>query len=210
MKISQTKEELLDHLQEQIHFLLNSCRSYDNGYKGEAKRIAAVIRTLVHDTRNSISLLKQLESKGIYFYNTALSFDPKNLMPHMGLIGIRHSPTGIEYWAPLDDGPPSRYKKKWVTFDTWWNEIILDDKKNRFSRRDFVLFVSNKDGGSHVDPDLEEAYANLSRKNSLGWKKVVNEEESDMTKPELASIRQIGHEMIQTLKNKFPSYGLEM
>jgi hypothetical protein len=206
MKTTQTEEELLEHLQEQIHFLSSSCKSYDDGYRGEAKRIASVIRTLVHDTKNSISLLKQLDSKNIYFYNTSLPINLKNLMPHMGLIGIQHSPTGIEYWPPLDDGPPSRYQKKWVTFDTWWNEIVLDDKMKRFSRKDLVLFVTNKDGGSHVDPVLEVAYANLSRKNSLGWKKIINGNESDMTKPELTSIRQIGHEMYRTLKNRFSSY----
>lgn len=31
-------------------------------------------------------------------------------------------------------------------FNDWWNEIIFDDKKNKFTRRDIVTYVANQDG----------------------------------------------------------------
>jgi hypothetical protein len=45
----------------------------------------------------------------------------------------------------------------------------FDDKKNKFTRRDIVTYVANQDGGAHVDPELDESYATLTKMNSLGW-----------------------------------------
>jgi hypothetical protein len=46
----QTQDELLAHLKEQITFMKESAISYDNGFESEGKRLAVVIRVLVHDT----------------------------------------------------------------------------------------------------------------------------------------------------------------
>jgi hypothetical protein len=63
-KIQQTQEELEAHLSEQLHFLEVSAESFDNGDDSEARRMAVHIRTLLHDTSNSQSLLKLLGLKG--------------------------------------------------------------------------------------------------------------------------------------------------
>ena len=74
-----------------------------------------------------------------------------------------------------------------------------------FTRSKLVLSVSNTDGGAHVDPELDEAYAKFSRFNALGWKFLRNDipEEFHNT-PVLPSIRQIAHEVLSTLKDEFP------
>lgn len=206
MKINQSNDDLLNHLREQIQFLAGSSHSFDNGFKGEAKRLATTIRILVHDTRNSASLLSQLDSKDTDFYNTALPHNPNNLLPHMGLMGMKIDSSYSGYWAPLDDGPPIRYRNPWVSFDTWWTgTIVIDDKQNQFTRKDLVLSVADQDGGAHVDPTLNEAYAKLSRENSMGWKHNVGGVENPVPDPHLVSIRQIAHEMIRTIQKKFPN-----
>lgn len=45
---------------------------------------------------------------------------------------------------------------------------------------------------------------NLSRKNSLGWVTVINGTEFPMGGPELACMRQIAHEVVETLKRTAP------
>ena len=50
-------------LAEQLQFLASSSRAFDQGDLAEAKRIALVIRVLVHDTAMSHSLLAQLGIK---------------------------------------------------------------------------------------------------------------------------------------------------
>ena len=208
MQVWQTEDELNSHLKEQIEFLRRSSQAYDEGSASEGKRLAVVIRVLLHDTRNSTSLLTLLRKKGILFYDTSLDYDPPNLASTMGLIMMQIGPNGARYVPPLDDGPPIRYSKAEITFEEWWHKIVLvDTKGNKLTRKDLVLAVSNKDGGAHVDSKLNSAYADLTRFNSLGWKSMQNGIEKDFaTKPELASIRQMSHEVLKSLKDEFPEY----
>jgi len=207
-KYVQTTDELLDHLRDQIAFTKQSASSYDNGFEDEAKRLAVVIRVLVHDTSNSTSLLTLLNKKRIKFYDSALPYDPKNLLPYNGLTMMRLSTQeGASYVAPLDGGPPVRSRVRKITFNTWWKDtfVIKDKYGNTFTRKDLILNASNTDGGAHVDPELDVAYANLSRFNSLGWKVFRNDIEDDFrNSPVLPSVRQIAHEVLKTLNDEFP------
>ncbi len=205
----QTSDELLGHLKEQIAFMQNSAASYDNNkFEDEAKRLAVVIRVLVHDTSNSKSLLSLLNKKNIKFYDSALPYNPRNLAPYNGLTMMRLSTSeGASYVAPLNDGPPTRSRTKKLAFNTWWNGmfVIKDKDGTTLTRKDLVLNTVNTDGGAHVDPKLNIAYANLSRFNSLGWKVFRNDIEDDFkNSPVIPSIRQIAHEVLKTLKDEFP------
>ena len=206
---SQTEEELINHLKEQIAFMLKSAESYDNGFEGEARRLAVSIRILVHDTSQSKSLLGQLGKKNIGFLDTANRFNPNNLLTSNCLTMMRATSENGKlqgrYVAPLDDLPPSRANIK-IPFDVWWstNIIYKDNKKNMFTRKDLVLSVANTDGGAHIDPKLDEAYAQFSRFNSLGWKIFKDGVAEDFQNtPVLPSIRQIAHELLRTLKDEF-------
>jgi len=207
VRIKQTKSELQKELDNQLQLLEHLCESYDNDSKIVAKSIATSIRVLLHDNprSRSYSLLSQLGLKSGKFHSTA---EPKIDKPNMlrvgsfsGLIGID---LGDGYFPYLDDHPPGQ--KRLIGFDEFWNEeIFFDQKGSSFSRKDIVLFVANQDGGSHVDPEIEEKYASLSRKNSLGWKTSIdNKTWSDLKGAELAAIRQIGHELLRTLKTDYP------
>jgi len=203
---TQTRQELLGHLKDQITFMLQSASSYDNGFEGEAKRLAIAIRVLVHDTPQSTSLLTQLNKKDILFYSSASNYNPLSLMTVNCLTTMRIGPDGADYVAMLDNLPPGRWKK--MSFDRWWKREIMyrDNTGNTFTRKDLVLAVANKEGGAHIDPKLDQAYANLSRFNSLGWKAVISGVDQDFKNtPVLPSIRQIAHEVLKTLKDEFPS-----
>jgi len=206
MKISQTHEELLNHLKEQIDFMNSSSHSFDQGIVGEARRLAVSIRILVHDTATSKSLLSQLNKKQIGFLDTASPYRPNNLLTSNCLTMMRMSKGGGEYIAPLDDLSPSRVNKK-IPFDNWWfkNIVYKDNNKKTFTRSSIVLNVADTDGGAHVDPNLDEAYAKFSKFNTLGWKyfKGGTAEEFRNT-PVLPSIRQIAYEILKTLKDEFP------
>lgn len=203
----QTEEDLKNHLKEQIEFLERSSKSYDDGFKSEAKRLAVVLRVLLHDTGNSTSLLELLNKKDMLFYDTATDYNPNNLMPTLGLIMMKMGPDGGEYEPPLDFGPPSRYIKGKVNFDEYWDKIVfVDNNKHILTRKQLVLTVANKDGGAHIDPKLTTAYNEISRNNSLGFTYSINGEESPLTGPELASIRQIAHEVLKSLADEFPEY----
>ena len=206
----QSRDELLAHLKEQIAFMKKSADSYDNGFEGEAKRLAVAIRILVHDTQKSKALLTSLDRKNINFYDSASDYDSNRVVvSHSGLVlkKFMFPEGGGEYEAPLDDLPPSRNKNKKVNFDQWWDKriIIRDNQKNTFARKDLVLTVANTEGGAHVDSNLDQAYAKLSRFHSLGWKFFRGDVVEDFkNSPVLPSIRQIAHEVLKTLNDEFP------
>lgn len=69
------------------------------------------------------------------------------------------------YYRPVSN---TEGRSFFLKYEDWWNEIIFDDKKNVFSRKDIVCYVANQDGGAHVDSALKESYANLTKHTSLG------------------------------------------
>ena len=186
-----------------------SAVSYDNGFEDEAKRLAVVIRVLMHDTPKSTSLLTLLNRKDIKFYDSATPYDPNNLLPYNGLamIGIS-SEKGAMYVAPLDGGAPTRSRTRKIPFNMWWeNVFVIKDKNGKtFTRKGLVLNTANTDGGAHVDAGLDAVYASLSRFNSLDWKFFRHDIEDDFrNSPVLPSIRQIAHEVLKTLRDEFPN-----
>ena len=201
-KVTQSSQELDRHLRDSIGFLKASCASFDAGTVGEAKRLAATIRVLLHDTQQSQSLLGLIGLKQkITYINTATPHDPRNLLAHHGLVGFRMGGGGSSYWAPLGDGPPTRYGRT-DSFDSWWNEkVIIDKTGGVFTRRDLVLSLANKDGGAHVDPQLDAKYAALTRGNSLGWVVSDGASQRPLSDVELHSVRQIAYELFQSLVN---------
>ena len=207
----QSSEELEKHLQEQIQFLESSASSFDNGCVSEAKRLAVVLRVLLHDTDKSKSLLGLLGRKNIKFYDSSQKRRPDLVILLENFVLI----SGDKYIPPLDDLPPSiddltgstPMISQWrmVDFDEYWNEpILVDADKNSFSRKDLICAVSNKDGGAHIDPSLNGKYAALTRNNSLGWMYESGNNKFSIKEIELASIRQIAHEVLKTLKPNYP------
>jgi hypothetical protein len=200
----QSKKELQQHLEDTLQALELSANAFDNGFQGEAKRLAAAIRVLVHDTPSSKSLLGQLGQKTIPFYDTSIPRHPKTIMTYSGLTAMSITPQGATQVAPLDHFP-SDCRSQWVSFDEWWNRVIfVDQKGNETTRKDLILAVANKDGGAHVDPVLGENYANLSRRNSLAWRFSGARGDVPLEGPEKAAVRQIAHEVLKSLNPAMP------
>ncbi len=204
--LKQSREDLFDHLQDQMHFLQASCSSYDEGSINESKRLAVVIRVLVHDTSKSKSLLNQLDMKSLQYLDTSLPIIPGNLVSHQGLTMIRLGSEGSTFvprcLAPPrpDIGPPRP-----LPFDDWWNAIVLiDQQRIEFTRKDLVLTLSNKEGGAHVDPRLDSDYVALTRHHSMGWRYSSLDRDEPIEPIELASVRQIAYEIIISLESSFP------
>lgn len=197
--MKQSRVELLRHLQEQVAFLRLSAAAFDAGATAEAKRLAVQVRTLVHDTKQSKSLLGQLGFRNTKrFLSTANVEQPGNLVPFTGLVGFRMSRAEISYYAPLELG--TNRPRRYVLFAEWWNECVIDDRTSRFNRRDLVLALANKDGGAHVDAELEQPYAELSRNNSIGWMAHDRHGHRDLAGVELYSVRQIAYEVILSVE----------
>jgi hypothetical protein len=229
-KYTLTKKELHRHLLEQLQFLKASAAAYDNGFEGEAKRLATTIRVLLHDTKSSKSLLHQLGIKGaLKMHNTAHPLDLRNLAPHQGLVVLRLDVPGNTAGAitfslggkqpPYTPGPsdsararmtyvprvtaPPRTTPTTTSFAKWWEEIVIKDGQGQtFSRKDLILALADKEGGAHVDPALDEQYARLTRFYSQGYQVVTG---GAVLPPAnslvYASVRQIAHEVLVSIES---------
>jgi len=153
--------------------------------------------------RSSRSLLEQLDKKGILFYNSAVPYDKTATFQTPCLTSMEISTKGhTKYKAPLD----SRTMNK-ICFIKWWDQdIIYKDKSgNIFTRKELVRNVTDCDGGTHIGPNLKEAYANLSRLNLTRLRVVTNKGKGFfVNSPVLPSIRQIAYELLKTLEDEFP------
>lgn len=200
-KVAQTREDILNHLKENIGFLEASNEAFDKGRYPEAKRLATTIRVLVHDTVNSKSILGLLgEKDNLEFLTTTEEDMPGNLTPFTGLVGVRLGYPKVSYYAMLDQGPPNIYSLPKLSFDKWWNQEVIDDKEGgKFTRKKLILALVNKDGGAHVDPELDQIYADLTRNNSVGAIGSHGGEEYPIEDVVLHTVRQISFEIVKTL-----------
>lgn len=131
MSVKQSKNDLRSQLKNQFDFLRSSAKDYDEGRTNEAKRIATSIRVLVHDTKESTSLLTQLNRKNILFYDTAKKPIPGNLISTPILVFLYCNGAEPTKYLPLLTN--SCVQK--VNFDQWWNGIAIDDNKGNLLTR---------------------------------------------------------------------------
>ena len=105
------------------------------------------------------------------------------------------------------DGGGAPHKDREVPFRRWWESTVIRDADDRrFSRGNLILAMANREGGAHVDPTLDNAYAKLARMNSTGWR--LKSGTGAVTPPENTpvepSIRQITHEVVESIRAAFP------
>ena len=203
-RVRRPKAELKKELKDQIALMKMSCRAYDDGLKAAAKHLALNLRVLLHHHGNSNALLHQLGLLSIRFFDSAGPVNPNNLLTTCNLIVTRLGSDGAEHMAAIEVGG-GPFPGRWLRFPDWWGQTaIVDNKQRRFNRRELVLHVTDTDGGAHVDPELDEAYLELSRLNSLGWVFSNSGDAIPLNDPVLPCIRQITHELFVTLEKKVP------
>jgi hypothetical protein len=195
--------EIENHFVDQLDFLSKSNAAFDSGSDNEFKRIAIALRTFFHRTQSSTSLIDQMGFQGM----TMMCFGPKvnrnNLLTEMPLVFVKSTFDGqkIETMIvpALDQGS---FGLRVSSLDDWWSEIVLIDlKKKEFSRKEFVTFVANQDGGAHVDPTLDNKYFDLKHENSIGFAEISVNGEKPLMKVERAYLRHIGFEAELSLRS---------
>lgn len=194
-------DSLLIQLRKQLGFIERSCSSFDDGFLDEAIRIAVAIRVLVHDTRNSTSLLTHLGAKDILLRTTCPLVDEKVIMFSGGLsstrVTIEDGQLKDATYKPVLDS--SNREPVFVSANVWWNQIVYRISEGDLTRRDIALNAANKDGGAHVDPQLTREYEALCR-GIINVSYTTTHEMVDLPLPNshLADLRQMGHELLSS------------
>lgn len=206
-RVQRPKDELKKELIEQLQLLRHACRAFDGGLEAVAKYISVSLRVLLHHHGQSRALLDQLGLRSGRYLTSAPPLNPRNNLTECNLVLMQVGTTRARY-IPLIAAGSSPFPLQPISFVDWWNNPVLKDNRGRtFCRCELVLNVADTDGGAHVDPELEEAYMAISRKNSLGW--VFNNAGKDSAlegRPELACMRQIAHELLTTIHQFVPEF----
>lgn len=155
--MSRPLENLLELGKENFYFLKNSMNLFYQGNYFEVKRISSTIRTLVHETNQSKSLIKQIENHPDNKYKEPMGFYDSGSLPESLLI-----PGTIYSGCTTPLIPLYCEKKEFIQFfphrrniQDWWEGVKLgspNTQKTFWNRKDLVLKYANKEGGSHVDP----------------------------------------------------------
>ncbi len=158
---------LVDELRTQLTFLETSAKAFDEGAVDEALRLATTIRTLVHDTNNSHSILQQYKVKDrLRYLDTMGETSQRNLIAQFGVVTMRIDSEGIQYTPRLshDSSTPS------YDFPRWWTRVVvLDGFRVTSSRKEIILGLVNKLGGAHLDPTAVEKLNGLRTGESVGF-----------------------------------------
>lgn len=214
-------QDFIKQLREQTEFMRSSASAYDSGMEAEAKRLALALRLLLHSSGRQVPLLEHLGVRDdLPYVDTAIEPMPELEADFaLGLCRLRYDGVGSDgrmgYVPPLGDLGEYRVQPP-ASFVDWWTDPILVDRRGAgvsFSRRTIVLGVANQDGGAHVDSDLDAAYYDLTRANSMrinqfhggmgfmfgGDGRTLNVGEPPDNSLALASVRQIAYELLETL-----------
>jgi hypothetical protein len=138
-----------------MRFLTRSAAIFDAGDEDEALRLATSMRVLFHNTRASTSLLTLMDLTKTPMLSTARGHgDWQDYLAHYVRLD---SPTPV-VMKPLLDSPLKK-----VEFDYWWNaDPVFVYEDVAYTRKVIVNSLANKDGGAHVDPELEKYYEVLA------------------------------------------------
>lgn len=197
-------------LDELLFSIKAASERFDQGCHTEATTMAGHIRTLVHRSGKDDAVIERLGLRdALTWVDTAGVPNPKATcsMAGLTLMSIRSRHHGAETYAPkLAMYPPSPirtrsgeqiYSGSRIPFDHWWtNPVIKDTDGLTYSRQQLVLALCDQD-----DPEARAARLALESSASLGW--VVREgagaDKSLCASPVIASVRQIGYEVLQSI-----------
>ena len=174
-------QRLREMLEEQRHLLQKSVNDIAGGDLVEALRVATVIRTLVHETGSSKPLLQQLDQN--YLQLDILDVEPPKhepLPPGTVAVDVLWFPvrifvkSGVGAFLNAELNVENRGPS---TLGKWWQrrEALIVPGAGGFSRKQVVLGLANKEGGTHVDPVISKRYQDLMECDSVhaGWQEKV-------------------------------------
>jgi hypothetical protein len=143
-----------DKLKEQLGFLKRSCQAFDQGHEEEALRIATSLRVIFHQTDKSTSLVSHLGLADSQMLSSSRGHgDYKDFLRYALNLA---SPTPIRALPMLG----TAFHK--ISVNQWWkHEPVFVHEGKAHARRRIILSAANKDGGAHVDKDLEDYYEAL-------------------------------------------------
>jgi hypothetical protein len=198
MKVPLTKHQLTQHLIDQLIFLGNSARLFDDGCRREAVRMATQLRILFHETDKSKALIFQLGLKEFQIKSAVPGEVPEGQNYFHGY-GKAEEVEG-RHLRLVPDLSPVFFDE--LPLQKWWNQPIWKlDRGTVITRHDLILYAANTDGGAHVDAKVHEVYAKFSAPGAGGKYLRPTRHGAVLEYSEdahLVALREIAHEVLNS------------
>ncbi|WBP92803.1 hypothetical protein O6072_15915 [Mycolicibacterium neoaurum] len=138
-------------LRSHIGFLERSAQRYDAGHEDESLNVSNSLRTIFHDTRRTTSLLTHLKLDKTDMLSSSRGHgDAQDYLCHLIHLGGPR---------PIIMKPLLGTSFIEIPLTRWWDgEPVFVHDGVPYTRRNIVLSVAEKDGGTHVDEELEPYY----------------------------------------------------
>jgi len=199
--MSRSTEALVRYLRDQAAALRSSCDAFDQGREWEAPRIATAVANIVFDDgKRSKSVLTQLGAKHTLRYTSSISIRyPKGERALGLLIGVEMDGTGPRFFPNCVMGIDTpRFD---LSFANWWKETIYQNGSAKLSRENLTRVLRNQDGGSHFDEVVrDQTYLAMINNFDPRLTFTFNGERVELQNGHLVTMRQIGWELIESLR----------
>lgn len=206
----QIPNSILLPLREHVDFVVRATDAHDAGHTSEITRCAVALKALFHSPPPALSWLARADGLQGNFLSTALPSTADGVGRYGSLVITAHFDGRAIHLCPLD----SSWYSRWIKFAEWWSEpVFVDEHRKELSRRDVVLTVAARDGGTNLDSNLTMAYARLLQFAAGVTPSVVLDVNAipnatgptgePVSNPERVALRQIAHEALRTL---IPTY----
>lgn len=208
MTAEERKQFFAKKLEEQKHLLRAAIAGMAAGDLIQALTVAAIIRTLVHEAGGSKPLLKNLDPNYLELPILDRIMEPPK--DHGG--GVRSitftCPISAKMSAPAgtvglltDLGSPPYVQSK---LGAWWdtNPCMVLPALGPFFRRELVLGLANKEGGTHVDADIPKRYQMVLDSQFVRAK--INDRDLGVLNISRLVAGKAGVELLDSLDKNFP------
>ncbi|MFB1295209.1 hypothetical protein ACAG24_006830 [Mycobacterium sp. pW049] len=206
-----TQAESLQALEDLLSAIRSASERFDQGRHIEAKSLAGHLGALLHHCDDSDAVIDRLGLRDtLTWVDTAGVPNPKTTCSTAGLtlmrIRSRHHGAG-EFVPKLAMYPPVPIRTRGgdqifsgtrIPFGDWWtNPVVKDADGAEYSRKQLVLAL----GHAH-DPESAAARDALESSPSLGWVVAGCADKSLCGSPVIASVRQIGYEVMRSISEQ--------
>lgn len=203
-----SRDEIKQALEIQRAAIDASAKSYDEGNRWEALRLATAVYNLVHDHGSIKSLFGQLGiRRKLRYFAAPRAYNPKNMLRETPLVLMRLQADGLSEYLPLLDGGPPLPPRR-LDFQDWWEEdvILADGAEFKLTRKRLVFVLRNQEGGGHFSPEMnDQTYLRFSQAQSTTPFVIKSgQQPAPVMGAELATMRQIAWELTKSLDDFGP------
>ena len=198
--IKRTALECLEHYELIIRRIRNLCAGFDSKDLIDPGSMALQLRLLFIDSSSRTGGRSVMNLIGVTNAQRILSTVPQRIsertISSMGFLGLRLSEGEANWYAPVGD---IKGAQNLLTTEEWLGESIFKTGSITFTRLKLIKVIAYKEGGAHLDPNIDPEYYEIARANDAGWTFSLGDgQEIALGDPFPAMLRQLCYEVLMT------------